>query len=744
MRKLILITFLLATPFPREIYQQIRIENPTIEVIHRLQDLGIDLDHVQQKKGVFIEFAIPQPQAEILREDGIEFEITHSDLEIFYASRLYNISSRDFDYGSMGGYYTHDEVVGHLEELSNDYPNIVSELQYLGESYEGRPILAVKLSDNPNVDEDEPEVLYTGLHHAREPMSYMNLFYFMYWLVENYNSDPEATALLNNRELWFIPMVNPDGLVYNQQIAPNGGGMQRKNHRETCSDNDNQYEWDGIDLNRNYSYQWAFDNDGSSPNPCAQTYRGSAPFSESETQIIRDFVEDHDFPIVLNYHSYGNLLIHPLGYIAGLLPPEPDLSIFREFGDEMTMYNNYLMGTGIETVGYTVNGEACDWMYGVHGIYAYTPEIGMWSDGFWPASNRILPLAEENLHPNKFVAWAVGSAYKISLELDNDFYMQGQTYSREFIIKNQGLTSSQGNVVIGLESPIMNSLEINLDGLASWEIYASELEFIIPMSTTGGTSIPITLTVSDDLGYEFSETYYLLVGAPEQIFYDGAENGLVNWSSDDWGLSTNEFEGNFSFSDSPQGDYVGNWGTSEMTINSPFDFTNVSDGYLQITAAWDIEAGWDWAQVLASSDGQNWTSLQGEYMSGGAGQGIQYSGEFGYDGESGWVTDNLPLSAFAGESQVWLKFMMSSDGHVTADGIYIDEIILYVYNLPDFMIGDLNEDGEINVLDIVNMVNMILSDDLTSDDVQIADMNSDGTVNILDVVILVNIILSDN
>ncbi|MBT5078826.1 MAG: zinc carboxypeptidase, partial [Candidatus Marinimicrobia bacterium] len=327
MKKITFILLLIASVFAGN-YQEIRINDTSKEVIHRLQDLGVDLDHVQQKKGEFIQFAIPENIASLLSEDGIEFIVIHDDLESFYASRLYNISSRNFDYGSMGGYYTHDEVVEHLVELSEDYPNVVSELQFLGESYEGRPIYAVKLSDNPNIDEDEPEVLYTGLHHAREPMSYMNLFYYMYWLVENYGSDTEATALLNNREMWFIPMVNPDGLVYNEGINSNGGGMQRKNHRETCSSNDDQYDWDGIDLNRNYSYQWAFDNDGSSPDPCSQTYRGTTPFSEPETQIVKNFVESHDFPIVLNYHSYGNLLIHPLGYIAGLLPPEPDLSVF--------------------------------------------------------------------------------------------------------------------------------------------------------------------------------------------------------------------------------------------------------------------------------------------------------------------------------------------------------------------------------------------------------------------------------
>ncbi|MBC8311863.1 MAG: immune inhibitor A [Candidatus Marinimicrobia bacterium] len=726
-----------------ENYQEIRVNNTSVEVVHRLQDLGVDLDHVKQKKGEFIQFAIPANLASILSEDGIAFQIIHEDLEAYYASRLYNISSRDFDYGSMGGYYTHDEVVEHLIELSEDYPHVVSELQYLGESHEGRPIYAVKLSDNPNVDEDEPEVLYTGLHHAREPMSYMNLFYYMYWLAQNYNIDDEATALLNNREMWFIPMVNPDGLVYNEGINSNGGGMQRKNHRETCSSNDDQYDWDGIDLNRNYSYQWAFDNNGSSPDPCSQTYRGTEPFSEPETQIVRDFVESHDFPIVLNYHSYGNLLIHPLGYIAGLLPPEPDLSVFREFGDEMTMYNNYLMGTGIETVGYTVNGEACDWMYGEHGIYAYTPEIGLWSDGFWPESDRILPLAEENLHPNKFVAWAVGSKYKVNMDFEEDFYIQGESYSFDYNIKNQGLANSNGAVAIKLESSIFEDEEIIITDLNSWGIYSNSKSFSIPSNTSGGSIFPVTISVNDDIGFIFSETYNVLVGQPDLLFSDDAENGMTNWSTDGWGLSQNEFAGNYAFSDSPQGDYVGDWGTSHMTLNSPIDFSEVGDGYLQITAKWAIEEAWDWAQVLGSTDGQNWTSLQGNFMSGGAGQGIQTSGEFGYDGESDWVTDNISLAQFAGEEQVYIQFKISSDGHVTDDGIYIDNISIFGYNAANIILGDVNHDGVINVLDIVNIVNIILDGSAGEEDLLVADLNGDGDINILDIVILVGIILQD-
>jgi len=742
MKNMCILLLFLASIFARS-YQEIRIDDTSLEVIHRLQDLGVDLDHVQQKKGEFIQFAIPENLTLVLSEDGIIFHVIYDDLEAYYASRLYNISSRDFDYGSMGGYYTHDEVVEHLVELSEDYPNVVSELQYLGESYEGRPIYAVKLSDNPNSDENEPEVLYTGLHHAREPMSYMNLFYYMYWLVENYNIEDEATALLNNREMWFIPMVNPDGLVYNQGINLNGGGMQRKNHRNTCSSNDDQYDWDGIDLNRNYSYQWAFDDEGSSPDLCSQTYRGSAPFSEPETQIIRDFVEDHDFPIVLNYHSYGNLLIHPLGYIAGLLPPEPDLSIFREFGDEMTMYNNYLMGTGIETVGYTVNGEACDWMYGQHGIYAYTPEIGMWSDGFWPPSDRILPLAEENLHPNKFVAWAVGSKYKVNMTFEEDFYIQGESYNFNYNIKNQGLENANGLVLINIESPIFENEQIMLTALDSWGIYSGSKSFSIPSNTIGGSMIPVIISVNDDLGFEFTETYNILVGQPDLLFSDDAESGMGNWNTDSWGLSQNEFAGNYSFADSPQGDYVGDWGSSEMTLNSPLDFSEVAVGYLQITSKWAIEEGWDWAQALGSTDGQNWIPLQGDYMSGGGGQGVQISGEFGYDGESDWVTDNISLSQFAGADQVYLQFKISSDGHVTYDGIYIDNITVFSYNTANIILGDVNHDGMINVLDIVNIVNIILGGSASEEDLLVADLNGDSEINILDIVILVGIILQD-
>ena len=234
MKKIIFLLVTISCLLSHEVYKEIKINNINPLLINRLMHLNIDLDHVHMELDNSIKFAISESDLERINSNYIKYEIIHEDLEAFYQSRLTNdMESRDFEYGSMGGYYTFNEIVENLDELYEDYPNLVAQKISIGETLEGRQIWAIKMSDNPNIDEDEPEVLYTGLHHAREPMSYMNLFYYMNWLVENYESDPIAKNILDHRELWFVPALNPDGLIYNQQIAPNGGGMQRKNARET-------------------------------------------------------------------------------------------------------------------------------------------------------------------------------------------------------------------------------------------------------------------------------------------------------------------------------------------------------------------------------------------------------------------------------------------------------------------------------------------------------------------------------
>ena len=773
MKKIIYITIFLTLMFSIETYKLIKVYNPTTEVMYQLNSLGAEIDHATYKKGEYIEFAASSRFVDRISYLDIEFEIIHEDLQSFYESRLYSIESRDFDYGSMGGYYTHEEINEHLQEISEDYPTLVSSLQVIGQSLEGRDIYAIKLSDNPNVDENEPEVLYTGLHHAREPMSYMNLFYYMYWLLDNYDSDDLASGILDNRELWFIPCLNPDGLVYNQEYAPNGGGMQRKNHRETCSNNNNQNNWDGIDLNRNYGFMWGYDDQGSSPDPCNQTYRGPSSFSEPETRAIRDFVLEHDFLAAFNYHSYGNLLIHPYGYIPGLLPPEPDLSTFREYGNEMTKYNNYLMGTGIETVGYTVNGEADDWFYGEEDIFAYTPEVGNSNDGFWPASDRILPLAEENLYPNQFLSLIVGAHYEVELDIvNNDSFVSGEDYYLSLYINNKGLSASNGDVYVDISSTsedivfeedsfvisgINERTEVELDDL---------IQFQINSDPNNGVE-QIIVSIYDEDNIISTDSIEIIVGEPIVYISENFNNNngwYVGSNSDDassgiWergipsatyyegvivqpGYDSQNDDGDYCFvtGNSTQGDNVGynDVDGGKTTLFSPiFDLSDFEESFISYEKWYSNNVGDnpdnDSFEFQVSNDsGSNWINVENTNITNNSWQWSYHS-----------ITDYISLN-----DEVQFRFV-ASDEYFDGDngtGGSIIEAAIDNFNIVVFEsqscndAGDSNGDGVVNILDVVLIINHILDVEELSE-LCSADLNGDTVINVLDIVLVVNLIL---
>ena len=185
-----------------------------------LQFKNMHLDEVWQGEN-YIEIITDQSELNNLNSLGFRTEVEITALSDYYRSRL----PKALD---MGGYKTLDEINAYLDSMIAAYPDIISTKENIGNTIEGRPIWAVKISDNPNVDEDEPEVLYTAAIHAREVVTPEILFYFMDYLTDNYGVIPAVTDLVDNRELWFIVVVNPDGYYRNQVIAPTGGGNWRK------------------------------------------------------------------------------------------------------------------------------------------------------------------------------------------------------------------------------------------------------------------------------------------------------------------------------------------------------------------------------------------------------------------------------------------------------------------------------------------------------------------------------------
>ena len=737
---IILVTLLL-TANAQEIFQSVRVWDPTPEVIRLIAEQGIPMDHTVGKPGIFLDLTVSEDERVALMSTGLDVEILIPNLTLYYQKMNQPAIERDFPLGSMQGNYTWDELNDRFDELRTQYSAVMTDRIIIGESMDGHDIWAFKVSDNPNEDEEEPEVLYTGLTHAREPVGMMNLFYFVQLLCESYGTDPELTYLVDNREMWFIPVINPDGYLYNESIQPNGGGMHRKNRRDTnCGDGTNR----GVDLNRNYGYGWGANNTGSSPDPCSTTYRGTEEFSEPETAAVRDFVEDREFMNVLHYHTYSNVLIHPYGNAS--LPEEPDLTTYREVGEEMTHYNGYAVGTGFEVIGYTVNGDAVDWSYGDQGLIAYTPEVGSSSQGFWPPEDHVETLCQDQAHPNKIFAFVAGSDFMIGDEnIDDSVVEPGTVVTLEIEIQNRGLTDSDGPVEVLFQAlnghiSLVDSIVV-IDEIPTRESEIILIEPSISSETVVGTETGLILSVHDNISFQRSDTIRFVVGQPSILFLDGFETGLDNWSIDgDWGLTTASATGDHALTDSPNGDYgSGQTTVAELSVNIGFEF--IVHPIIRFKAQWDIEENWDFVRLQAFIPEEGWVSLAGDFTEMGSGQPAQPDGEPGYDGvQIDWIEETIQLDQLNGNNPTAFRFIQTSDNYQEGDGFSIDDFTILGYTQS--LQGDFIPDGTVDIIDVLALADLILLDQEPSAyQLFFSDLDNNNVLNVMDLVLLVNIIM---
>ena len=293
--------------------------------------------------------------------------------------------------GPNGAYHSYLELEADLFSLQRQYPDIARVFD-LGETFERRHIYALKISDHVEREESEAEVLFLGCHHAREWISVEVPFLLGKYLVENYATDPDVQRLVNNSEIWIIPLVNPDGLEY----TIHSFRYWRKNRRDLGKGNF------GVDLNRNYSFKWGADNEGSSYNPASDIYRGSVPFSEPETRAVRDLFLKKDFQAVISYHSFSQTILYPWGYTR--VPSDKDAEL-RDMAVRMAARIQavngrvYQFGESGQSL-YLTNGDATDWTFGISGIPSFTielPPIDELYGGFFNREEDIVPVFEENL-----------------------------------------------------------------------------------------------------------------------------------------------------------------------------------------------------------------------------------------------------------------------------------------------------------------------------------------------------------
>jgi hypothetical protein len=227
-------------------------------------------------------------------------------------------------------------------------------------------------------------VLYSAAQHAREWISVEVNRRLLHYFVDNYGQDPVVTDLVNNRELWFVLVANPDGYQYTFDTER----LWRKNLRD--NDGDGLItNIDGVDPNRNYDEHWSYDGEGSSSLLSSEDYRGTGPASEPETQAMQGLLNRLQFKFMVNYHSYGQLLLYSFGW--QVQTPSADDPIFLALSgtDANPAIPGFDPGVGADL--YITNGEATDYAHANTNTLAWTPELGEGipgTDSFSPTTKR--------------------------------------------------------------------------------------------------------------------------------------------------------------------------------------------------------------------------------------------------------------------------------------------------------------------------------------------------------------------
>ena len=304
-------------------------------------------------------------------------------------------------------YHNYTELMAALAQLAETYPTL-TDLYPIGKTVEGRDIYRLRISGDLANADTKPGIMFMGGHHAREHLSVeMPLRWARYLLTEYAAGNSRVKNLVDNRDIHIIPAVNPDGLEHD--IATGKYQMWRKNRRPNS---DGTY---GVDLNRNYSFKWG--TGGSSASPNSDTFKGPTPFSEPETQAIRDYVEAHvNITTLLSFHTFSKLILYPWGHSNNPIGETNDMQVHKVMAETMAKWNGYkpMQASGL----YIASGDTTDWSYGQHKIISFTFELdpansGFGGGGFYPGAKIIDEVVRKNIEPCLYLMEYADNPYRV-------------------------------------------------------------------------------------------------------------------------------------------------------------------------------------------------------------------------------------------------------------------------------------------------------------------------------------------
>jgi carboxypeptidase T len=368
-----------------------RITNPKPDALIEFLKTGYDIAAFVPDK--YIDLVVTQQGYQALQAKGYSPFITQTEKQL----KENMVAGK-----ALAGYRTYSDLYTELLNIQAAHPSICKLYdigdsrgkQYTASAYDNykHDIWALKVSDNVNVEEDEPCIFYMAEHHAREPISLEVAMYILNYIVGNYGTDPSVTSSVNNKQIWFIPLVNPNG---HKIVTDENDVWWRKNIRDNNGNNlIDAGTTDGVDLNRNYGWEWG--GASTSSDPSNILYCGPNGFSEPELIAVKNFLDQHHFVAGIGYHSYSELVLYPYGYLTDAYAPDNTClqTLAVNMANTIPAYGGGYYTPEKSSTLYPASGILDDWAYGEHGIFSYTIEL---ATEFIPPSNEVAGICSNNL-----------------------------------------------------------------------------------------------------------------------------------------------------------------------------------------------------------------------------------------------------------------------------------------------------------------------------------------------------------
>ncbi|HZW09996.1 MAG TPA: M14 family zinc carboxypeptidase [Phycisphaerales bacterium] len=366
-------------------YKVVRVRIESVRDLQVMQALDADQWAHRIEPGVPADFMISPEVLDELDASGLGYEVVIENVQEAVDAENARLAGGGAGRAWFDDFKNLDEINAYMDTLAAANPGLATVVD-LGPSLQGRSIRGLRIAnDAVGNSACEPSVLYNACQHAREWISPMVAMYAADRLLASYSSDPDIQRLIDHTEIMIVPVSNPDGYVYTWT----NDRYWRKNRRNNGDGST------GVDINRNWGYQWGLNN-GSDPWGWSDVYRGTAPFSEPETQRLRDWSASRpNLAAHIDLHSFGQYVLWPWGY-TGQQPP--DAQTFSQVGNQIkqeikNVHNRTYTAGQCYTTLYPVSGGANDWFWGEIETHSFTIELR--GNDFVLPRAEIIPNSEE-------------------------------------------------------------------------------------------------------------------------------------------------------------------------------------------------------------------------------------------------------------------------------------------------------------------------------------------------------------